>query len=343
MTSQGVPQGLRARFPLRRGLFAVLAVLVLLAVTAAAIACTGAEADPPDTSSPTTREATLTAPARAGETSTPAATAAAGLADTEQLVAARPYRLVEPSDARSEPAPLIVVLHGYGQGADYDSLGLEPLAEQEGVLLAYLAGTVDGLARRFWNASEVCCNFFAAPVDDVAYVRAVIDDVSRRRAVDPKRVYVAGFSNGAFMAHRLACELPDRIAAIVAVSGVNATPDCRPSQPVGVLQVHGDADPVVHYLGGRLGAGSAAYPSVITSIEGWRDLNGCGPAPEVEETVLDVASELRGWETSITRYEGCAAGGAAELWTVHGGSHDIAFSSAFAREVWAFLAAHGRG
>lgn len=342
MTSQGIRHSFRARLPLRRGLFAVL---VLLAVAATVIACTGAEADPTGTSSQATppAEATLasTASASTAPTSTPTAMAAAPT-DAEQRVAARPYRLVEPSREGAEPAPLIVVLHGYGQGADYDSLGLEPLAEQDGVLLAYLAGTVDGLARRFWNASEVCCNFFAAPVDDVTYVRAVIDDVSRRRPVDPKRVYVAGFSNGAFMAHRLACELPDRIAAIVAVSGVNATDNCRPRQPVAVLQVHGDADPVVHYLGGRLGAGSAEYPSVTTSIEGWRDLNGCDQAPEVEETVLDVASELRGRETSITRYQRCAGGGAAELWTVHGGSHDIAFSPAFAREVWGFLAAHAR-
>jgi poly(3-hydroxybutyrate) depolymerase len=43
-------------------------------------------------------------------------------------------------------------------------------------------------------------------VDDVGYLRAVIAEVSVRFAVDPRRVYVTGHSDGADMAHRLACE-----------------------------------------------------------------------------------------------------------------------------------------
>ncbi len=321
---------------------AATAFVVLLMVLAA---CTDASADPPeggnDAGSPSP-SATTAAPS-------PTRTATAGArpaADATQLVAERPYRLDESGGSTGDtPRPLILVLHGYGQGSDFDPLGLEALAEREGALLAYPDGSLDTLGRRFWNAGEVCCNFFAQPVDDVAYLSAVIDDVARRRDVDARRVYVAGFSNGAFMAQRLACERPDRIAAIVSVSGVNtATPGgCEPSQAVAVLQVHGDADPIVHYLGGRFGSGTAEYPSVMASIEGWRDRNGCDEEPEVRETTLDVASALRGAETSVTEYTGCNEGGAAELWTVHGGSHDIEFSPAFAREVWRFLEEHGRG
>lgn len=322
-------------------------VFAVLIAAAAGVACTGAEADPPETggapAAPATADATPSSRETPTATATPPATSAVTPGSTStaaQAVVVRPYRLVEPQGVeRGTPAPLILVLHGYGQGADYDPLGLKLLADGEGVVLAYAEGTVDGVGRRFWNASEACCNFFAQPVDDVAYLSAVIDDVMRRRAIDPRRVYVAGFSNGAFMAQRLACELPERIAGIVAVSGVNAAApgECEPSRTVAVLHVHGDADPVVHYLGGRLGSGTVAYPSVMASMEGWRERNECHGEPEVRETTLDLATALPGRETTVTRYTGCTEGGATELWTVHGGSHDIDFSPAFAREVWAFL------
>ncbi|MEZ4554022.1 MAG: PHB depolymerase family esterase [Dehalococcoidia bacterium] len=283
-------------------------------------------------------------PTAAAVPAQPAATGTA-VADTNDLLARRPYRLVEPA-ARgdAEPAPLIVVLHGYGQGADYDTLGLDALAERAGALVVHPEGSRDAVGRRFWNASAACCNFFEQAVDDIEYVRAVIDDVSAQRAVDARRVYVAGFSNGAFMAHRLACEMPERIAAIVTAAGVNAAEEggCERGEPVAVLQVHGDADPVVHYLGGRFGAGTVSYPSVAASIERWRERNGCEEEPEVRETVLDLAGTLPGGETSVTRYEECAEGGAVELWTVHGGSHDIDFSSTFTHEVWSFLEEHAQ-
>ncbi len=44
---------------------------------------------------------------------------------------------------------------------------------------------------------------------------------------DPKRVYVTGFSNGAGMAYKMACEKPDKVAAIGVVEGALVT-HCDP-------------------------------------------------------------------------------------------------------------------
>ncbi|MGE0228452.1 MAG: PHB depolymerase family esterase [Dehalococcoidia bacterium] len=311
---------------------------VLVALTWLAAGCTDAGGSAPT-------PASTAGQGRPTATATPAVTTATPIVATGDLLTRRPYRLVAPSsDGDAKPAPLILVLHGYGQGADYDTLGLDVLAEREGALVVHPEGSRDAVGRRFWNASPACCNFFEQAVDDIEYLRVVIDDVSARHAVDPRRVYVAGFSNGGFMAHRLACEMPNRIAAIVTAAGVNAADGeaCGSGEPVAVLQVHGDADPVVHYLGGRFGAGTVPYPSVATSIEGWSERNGCAQEPEVRETVLDLAATLPGEETSVTRYEECAEGGAVELWTVHGGSHDIDFSSMFPDAVWSFMEEHAR-
>ena len=71
---------------------------------------------------------------------------------------------------------------------------------------------------RTWNAGggrdgTVCVSGDACKrgVDDVAYVRALLADVGARIDVDPKRVFATGFSNGAALAHRLACEAADAV------------------------------------------------------------------------------------------------------------------------------------
>lgn len=328
------------RAGLRPRSFLAWFVISLLLVAA----CQGNDTDDVDPRSTLDAGPTTEAPAGMPSPPPPETATAAAEADRAALIEARPYRLVEPEDFdEDEPAPLILVLHGYGQGEEFsDHFDLDPVASEHNALVAYPLGTPDAFDRRFWNATDVCCDFFRRSVDDVAYLGAVIDDVVAKYRVDAKRIFVVGYSNGAFMAQRLACELDDRIAAVVAVAGVNWLDPtlCAPSEAVAVLQVHGDADPVVQYSGGRMADGAGVYPSVQASIEGWRDRNGCGEAAEVTESALDIATNLDGVETSVTRYSDCVAGGAAELWTVHGGDHDIEFGEAFAEAVWDFLEAH---
>ncbi|HEY0343128.1 MAG TPA: PHB depolymerase family esterase [Solirubrobacteraceae bacterium] len=81
--------------------------------------------------------------------------------------------------------------------------------------------------------------------DDVARMRRLRDRAQALACIDPARVYVTGFSNGAGFATRLACELAGRIAAVVAVAGsYQATDPCPARGPrVALMEVHGDADP----------------------------------------------------------------------------------------------------
>src|SRR6185503_1724477 len=117
------------------------------------------------------------------------------------------------------------------------------------------------LIGQYWNATDACCDY-SQKTDDVAYLTALLDDVAARYNVDPKRVYLTGHSNGAFMSHRLACELGPRIAAIVAFSGDNWKDEskCRPADPVAVLQIHGTKDSVIKYGGGTQLPPLGSYP-----------------------------------------------------------------------------------
>ena len=142
---------------------------------------------------------------------------------TDARVAARPYEVDLPAGYDpAKPAPLLLLLHGYGdRGASLASTrwNVAAAATPRGMLLARPNGTADSHGSRFWNATDACCDFESKAIDDVGYLTAVIDDVAAHYRVDPKRVWALGLSNGGFMAHRLACDAADRFAAVVSVSG----------------------------------------------------------------------------------------------------------------------------
>jgi len=262
------------------------------------------------------------------------------------LVDARPYDLyVPPGYHPGTPTPLVVMLHGYSADADLQEayFRLRPVAEAKGFLYARPNGTVSNVGLRFWNATDACCNLGHADVDDVAYLRAVIDDVAARYTVDPRRVYLIGHSNGGFMSHRLACELADRIAAIVSFAGDTWSDParCTPSRPVSILQVHGTLDAVIAYNGGRVVGADAPYPAAETTVAIWRTKNGC--TGHAAAGRLDVLPDLLGDETEIDRATGCPAEGAVELWTMRGAGHiPVIAQPRFPEALWSFLAAHPR-
>ena len=234
------------------------------------------------------------------------------------------------------PAPLVVALHGYGgSGAGQEAyLRYIPLAEEYGFLYAYPDGTVDQGGRRFWNATDACCNFFGSDVDDSEYLRDLVDTIKDRCNVDPRRVYFMGHSNGGFMSYRMACDHADTIAAIVSLAGAAFFDrnDCTPSEPVHVLQIHGTEDTVILYGGGNIGG--IPYPGAVGSVERWAEYDGCELIGDDAYPPLDLDAGISGDETTVTKYiTDCRPGGSAELWTIVGGRHVPDLSEHFSRFV----------
>ena len=249
----------------------------------------------------------------------------------------------------SRPAPLLILLHGYtGNGADIASyFGIAAAAEEAGYVYATPDGTVDSDGNRFWNATDACCDFDRTTVDDVAYLSGVIADISDLLAIDPKRIAVAGHSNGGFMSYRMACERADLVAAIVSLAGVTfADPaDCKPSEPVSVAQVHGTADDTILFNGGGpLTDVTGPFPGAETTATTWATYDGCGAKPSALSTKIDVDALLTDGadpaETSVQEWSGCEAGAAVQLWTIPDGSHGPALTPAFADALIQFLVEH---
>src|SRR5262249_29715357 len=139
-------------------------------------------------------------------------------------------------------------------------------------------------------------------------------------AVDPRRVYATGMSNGAIMAYRVAAELSDRIAAIAPVSGPMGTEKCSPQRPVPVMHFHGTDDEFAPFKGGR-GAKSLSgtnFYSVNPAHQAGIGANG-GKEEPVTVELPDTAKD--GTKVPRTTHGGGGEGAEVVLITIPGGGH----------------------
>jgi polyhydroxybutyrate depolymerase len=273
----------------------------------------------------------------------------------------RPYGLHVPKGwDGADPVPLVVLLHGYGakSGAAYaEALGAGRFADERRVVFAYPDGRIDSRGRRFWNATDACCDFDRSGGDDVrrpdrregadantdvAYITWLLDDVAAKLRVDRARVYVMGHSNGGFLAHRLACELSGRLAGAVSIAGAawRDASRCSPSEPVSVLEIHGDADDIIRYGGGRVfDLDVPPYPSVNDTVSMWVQKQECNSAPEVGAP-FDFDEGVDGPETTPLRFLACRRGVGVSLWRESRGSHFIRPSGSGWQAIWEWMLAH---
>lgn len=270
----------------------------------------------------------------------------------------RPVKVALPPGLdRNVPAPLLMLLHGYGSSGDEEEayLRIGAAAAMNRVIYLHPDGTTGSNGARFWNATDACCDGDGSGVDNSSYLAGLITEISSHVAVDPRRVFVVGHSNGAFMSYRMACDHADTIAAIVSLAGAPpANPAaCRPSEPVAILQVQGSADDQVRVEGGSLTGNLApgdyrlmAYPPLEASLAEWATFDGCSGTRTPSATTMDLDRALIGAngpnETGVSAFESCRPGGGVELWMIQGGGHGPDFTDDFGARVVDFLLSHAK-
>lgn len=255
----------------------------------------------------------------------------------------RPAALRLPPDYDgSQALPVILLLGGYWNlASDLDDwIDLSGRVAARAFALVLPDGTVDSDGAPFWNATDTCCDYDGSGVDDVKYLTKLLDELAAKVHIDPARVAFVGHSNGGFMAYRMACELPRRVAAVASLagSGFLDASDCHADAPVSILQVHGLEDDVMPF------GGDDEAPGALEMMSRWGARAGCdlgsfGEDPDRYELVDDGVPD----ETTVARFHaGCDAAYDLQLWELSGNGHYPEFRPAFTERLLDWVLARSR-
>ena len=269
---------------------------------------------------------------------------------------ARAYKLYTPPHAIAQPAqplPLVLMLHGCTQNPDdfATGTGMNALALEHGFVVVYPAQNQKANAQRCWN--------WFTPADqqrdtgEAAWLAALVHEVTRLRAIDPARVYVAGLSAGGAMASVLGHTHPDVFAAVGVHSGLACGVASNVISALSVMK------------NGRSAAGATSKASKLPTIVFHGDADKT-VHPHNAEAVLQTAigqatttaktsegQAARGQSYTRTTYQTADGSSIAENWTLHGAGHAWSGGSAkgsytdplgpnASAEMWRFFAEHPR-
>jgi polyhydroxybutyrate depolymerase len=217
----------------------------------------------------------------------------------------RSYVVIAPVSGLSASAPVIVMLSGAGAPVSSEAKRdlLVPYASSDRAEIVYPVAV-----RASWNSVDCCGYAHAHNVDDVAFIMALVP------AVDPghaRPVYVAGYSNGARLAYRVACTDPGLFDAYAAVKGL-PSPGCLPSKPVTIAQLASLDDPEATYKPGGKTTSDDPIP-VITLVARLREADTCPASP-----VVTHAGSM-----TLDTWSGCAAGVRLAFATWTDGKHSF--------------------
>jgi polyhydroxybutyrate depolymerase len=229
----------------------------------------------------------------------------------------RDYILDVPDSVRPRaPVPLLFDFHGFGHsGAGVWKVSeFRDLAARASSITVYPEGlpvrlTIQGeeLERPGWEMFSIDDN------RDLAFVRALLDDLERRYCIDTARVYATGFSNGAFFSALLGCTMADRFAAVAPVSGGPLRVACTPARGVPILIQHGRQDPLIPVDAAR------------TARDDWITADGCDAASHDADG------------PACTRWNRCRDGAVVEYCE---GDFAHRWPPEATERIWKFLRAH---
>lgn len=240
----------------------------------------------------------------------------------------RTYLLFVPECYTEEKnLPLVLMFHGGGGsaiGVSRDT-GWSNKAEDECLLVVYPDGLPEERDRpatfsrnpRLWNDGS---GRFNQDVDDVVYIRQLLAVLQADLKIDPKRIFAAGFSNGASMTFFAAIEMEGVFAAVAPVAGSLWINGFQLDKPVSLLYLTGTEDPLNPMEGGPPAllrgdnepGGDKPKPPVQNHINSWVKALNCNLTPEI----LEDSDWLKG-----ISFNGCREGTEVQFYTLIGAGH----------------------
>ena len=153
--------------------------------------------------------------------------------------------------------------------------------------------------------------------NDVAFLNALVAQVIANDPVDPKRIFMGGYSSGGGMTETMICANPGQLAG-AAVVGAKLTDgmadNCKGSVGVPLIMFAGTADGSSKY-NSQLGA-----LSVPQSAQTLAQMSGCSTTPTTT-TIPNTINDNTGTTVSLGVYGNCSSYGGVSLYTINNGGH----------------------
>ncbi len=164
----------------------------------------------------------------------------------------RHYRVSMPANHDGKTlVGAIVFAHGLGGNAE-GIVGSRDFARMASDLgIAIIATKATG---RAWALPGSPSAVQRVGVDDLTYFDAVIEDATRRFAIDKDRLMATGFSAGGMMIWTLACHRSEAFAAFAPMAGTfwRPIPKSCTTPPASLIHIHGDRDKTVPLKGRKV-------------------------------------------------------------------------------------------
>ena len=253
--------------------------------------------------------------------------------------------------------PLVIVLHGgSGSGISIEKYsGFSKLAEDEKFIAAY----PDAYSGQWNDGREfIQSKSYRLKIDDVGFISKMIDKIKKNYNIDEKRIYVAGISNGGFMALRLGCELSEKISGIAVICATMSeflSSNCRPKEKISVLIMNGTDDKLVPYDGGYVTIGKLKRGKIRSTdftLKYWCKINECEKEPSLTKIIDNDKNDGTKIEKIVYRGK---YGADVFLYKIIGGGHTLPGANQYlpkeiigrvskeidaTKEIWKFFLNH---
>ncbi len=224
----------------------------------------------------------------------------------------------------SRSIPLLLAFHGGGGTPAYieRESKFSLISDREGFLVAYPEGI-----RKSWNDGRKINAIPAQKenVDDINFIVAMIDEISKSYKVDEKRIFATGISNGGMFSYSMGIRLPEKFAAIAPVAGGIPEPlkdSFNPEHPVSAIIINGTDDPLVPYTGGEISIFRSKRGRILGAEESTRKFaenDRCTPTP----VIVDIADKDPNDGCKVKKYSYGKGKDGTEvvLYRIEGGGH----------------------
>jgi polyhydroxybutyrate depolymerase len=252
----------------------------------------------------------------------------------------RQYRIyVSPSYNASDPASMVITLHGLGDNmTNFSQLGFNYIADTANIIVVVPQALSDVYAGTAWNSGAGQSGYYPnSAINDVGFLNSLIDTIKANYAIDPSRVYMCGFSMGGFMTERMALQSNTQIAAFASMSGTvgDAITTYAPGRSVPVAHFHGTMDSTVFYVNNTYGI------DPVTLINFWVTNNGCNPVPDSSQ-FSNTATD--GITVDLFKYSGSSLDNDVWLFRMNGADHTVLYQPdndiTEIIEIWYFFNRH---